>query len=474
MHQRPPDDALLLLLDLAAENPIDATEIFAQLDYTSPPPVIRATEFGAVPSGRGWDSVQLQPWSRAIEHMLLRAREHLRPRTELLVAGRAGLGSFAELGLRLSSWHDGVTVLNQRKGERTWDSCSLEGGDPDAAPFFDEILVQPREGHPDPARGRVAVVVSTGDEVPLETIEAFFAEHREPLLGTITLRARPPQDKPAKLVTSANAPALARTLCVEFDKIRHAFRGQRGLAVFIAGPAQLAFLTGRAINPNVYRSVWFPHWRDGRYVMGARVPWLDTIRVRMLLASPSDLPPIDLTREEQVAMTALDRPLARDRIDLVIDQSATYHDLHDVLSHDHPHILHFSGHGNPNAVAFAKDGAGTRDAVSVDELVHTLRSASNPRDRPRLVILNACHSAAPAKALTQVVDFAIGMSDTIKNNRSIAFTRRFYDALARGRTLYEAFDQARAYLAHAPAAAGLLELCCREGCDPRELRFFEP
>jgi hypothetical protein len=475
MHTRPPDEALLLLLDLAAENPLYADEILSRLDRDPPPRVLRATDFGAVPSGRGWDPVHLHAWSESIDRMLLRAREHLGPRTELFVAGRAGLGSFAELGLRLSSWHDGVTVLNHRKGQPTLDICSLEGGEPDALPFFDEVTVRPRPGLPDAARGRVAVIVSTGDEVPDATIEAFFQEHREPLLGTITLRARPPRHAPAKLVTPANTPGLARELCMEFDKIRHAFRSQRGLAVFIAGPAQLAFLVGRAINPNVYRSVWFPHWRGDRYAMGAKVPWLDTVRVRMMLAAPSDLQPLDLTRAAQAAITALDHPRARDRVDLVLDLNSTYHEVFDVLLHDRPHILHFGGHGNPEAIAVVKDGSGTREALPIDNLIRALRATSDPHDRPRVVILNACRTAAPAKALTEVVDFAIGTSDTIKDNRAVAFTRRFYAALACGGTLYDAFEQARAYLAHAgPRAEGLLELCCREGCDPKALRFFPP
>ena len=475
MPHPPPDDALLLLLDLAAENPVDADTLLTQLHRTPPPRVLRATDFGAIPSGRGFDPAQLSAWSTAIDRMLLEARQHMGPRTELLVAGRAGLGSFAELGLRLSPWHDTVTILNKRKDQRAWDVCPLEGGDPNAGPFFDEITVQHRATNIDSPRGRVAVVVSAGDEVPVPTIEAFFHEQHEPLLGIVTLRARPPRGAPAKLVTPGNTPALARELCVEFDKLRHAFRDQRGLAVFVAGPAQLAFLAGRAINPNVYRSAWFPHWYGDRYGMGARVPWLDTIRVRLLLASPADLPPLDLTREQQAALTVLDRPLSRDRVEIVLDLNATYHGLFEVLLYDRPHILQLCGHANPNAIAMTKDGAGTRDEVPVDDLVRALRSTTDPNDRPRVVILNGCRTSAPARALTEVVDFAIGTSDTIKDNRAIAFTRRFFDALAAGHTLYDAFEQARAWLAHAgPRAAGLLELHCREGCDPRALRFFTP
>jgi len=475
MHDASPDAALLLLLDLAAENQLDVAGLLSQLDRDPPPRVLRATDFGATPSGRGWDPAQLPAWSEAIERMLHHARQHMSPRTELLVAGRAGLGSFAELGLRLSAWHDVVTVLNQRKGQRTWDLCSLDGGEPETTPFFDEIGMQQPQHHLDPARGRVAVIVSSGDEIPAVTIEAFFHEHREPLLGTITLRARPPANAPAKLVTPANTPALARELCVELDKIRHTFRGQQGLAVFIAGPAQLAFLTGRAINPNIYRSVWFPHWRSDHYAMGAKVPWLDTIRVRVMLASPSDLGPLDSTRAAQMTITALDHPRARERVDLVLDLNATYHEIFHVLLNDRPHILHFGGHANPEAIAVVKDGSGTRDEVPIENLVRALRAMGEPHERPRLVILNACRTAAPAKALTEVVDYAIGTSDTIKDNRAIAFNRRFYEALACGRTLYDAFEQARAYLAHAgPRAAGLLELHCREGCDPRTLRFFPP
>src|SRR5690606_32457967 len=158
-----------------------------------------------------------------------------------------------------------------------------------------------------------------------------------------------------------------------------------------------------------------------------------------------------------------------------VDDSATYHDLFDVLQHDRPHILHFGGHGNPEAVAFVKDGPGTREVVPIEELVRALRTASDPHDRPRVVVLNACESSAPAKALTEVVDFAIGTSHAIKEERTVAFTRRFYDALASGRTLLEAFEQCRAYFAQAgDFGAGLLRLHCGEGCDPSALRFFSP
>lgn len=474
MYKPRPDDALLLLLDLAAENPVDAAGILSQLAMEPPPRVLRATDFGATAAGRGWDPAQLPAWSEAIERMLQRAHDHSGPSTELFVAGRAGLGSFAELGLRVSSWRDHVTLLNQRKGQRTWDVCRLEG-EPTAAPFFDEVVIAHNEHLPSSARGRVAVVVSTGDAVPRHTLAAFFADHREPWLGTVTLRACPPPDGAAKFVTPESTPTLARELCLHFDRIRHAFPEQRGLAVFVAGPAQLAFLAGRAVNPSVYRSTWFPHWCGDRYAMGAKVPWLDTIRVRMLLASPSDLSPLHLDEEELVTLTALDGPLARDRVDIVVDQRATYHDLFDVLASDRPHIVHFGGHGNTDAIAFVKEGMGTRDAVPVSVVAEALRATTDPHDRPRLVILNACKTASIAKALTEVVDFAIGMTHVIKNDRAIAFTRRFYDALARGRTVRGAFDEARAYFAQAgDHAAGLIELCCREGCDPDGLRFFAP
>lgn len=462
-------ERVLLMLDISDENPLDSEQILAMHPGSPSTKIFSVTEFGAVRVGRGWSAEQCRSHSTAIEAMVTAARPYIGWRTELLVAGRAGLASFAELGLRVSSWHEDVTFINRRK-DGQWDFCSIRGVD-DGRPYFDQIHF-PRGSAND--GGRVAVVISSGYTVEPALIERFFEQQQETLRSIVTLRAVPPEGSATKEVTVQNTPRLARSLCTEIEKIKLLYPGQRGLAVFVAGPAQLAFLVGRAINPNVYASVWFPHRHDNRYVTGSKVPWVDVVRVRMLLSDPLDLPPIDLEQEQLIAVEVLDTPIARDRIDVQVKRAATLHDLFDILLHDRPQIVHFSGHGRTDAIGFTSDDGSRVDIVPAEVLRRVLQSARDPIDPPRLVVLNACMTEDQARALTEHVDFAIGMRPAVKDERAITFTRRLYDALASGRSLQNAFDQARDCLSKwGPEGEDTPKLFCRPGCNASEACFFD-
>jgi hypothetical protein len=54
------------------------------------------------------------------------------------------------------------------------------------------------------------------------------------------------------------------------------------------------------------------------------------------------------------------------------------------------------------------------------------------KDNVRVVVLNACYSAAQAKGIVKEIDCAVGMSDAIGDDHAIAFATEFYQALAQG------------------------------------------
>jgi hypothetical protein len=56
------------------------------------------------------------------------------------------------------------------------------------------------------------------------------------------------------------------------------------------------------------------------------------------------------------------------------------------------------------------------------------------------VVLNACFSEAQAEAIAKHIDCVVGMSKTIKDRSAISFAASFYQALAYGRTVQEAYD----------------------------------
>jgi len=71
---------------------------------------------------------------------------------------------------------------------------------------------------------------------------------------------------------------------------------------------------------------------------------------------------------------------------------------------------------------------------------------STLKDKIRVVVLNACYSKEQAEAITQVIDCAVGMSDSIGDRAAITFAASFYRAIAFGRSVKEAFDQGIASL----------------------------
>ena len=62
------------------------------------------------------------------------------------------------------------------------------------------------------------------------------------------------------------------------------------------------------------------------------------------------------------------------------------------------------------------------------------------KDNIRCVVLNACFSKAQAEAISKHIDCVIGMSKAIKDNSAVSFAASFYQALAFGRNIQEAFD----------------------------------
>jgi len=127
----------------------------------------------------------------------------------------------------------------------------------------------------------------------------------------------------------------------------------------------------------------------------------------------------------------------------------TRHHLADALAAGTPdtayQVVHFSGHGAPDGLAL-EDELGRTDFVTAGELVDIFR------DRPaRLVVLNACRTEAIARRLHQKagVPAVIATTDLLRDDEAALFTARLYAWLARGRSVAEAFAEARRALRYA-------------------------
>jgi NB-ARC domain-containing protein len=190
---------------------------------------------------------------------------------------------------------------------------------------------------------------------------------------------------------------------------------------------------------------------------------INNIKALLLATNQLGLAYVRLGDEIREIDTKLQLSLYRDSFQLIPHQSVRVSDISRYLLRSEPHIVHFSGHGRPSEGIILEDDAGNIAPVGEAQLkgifgVH--------KGNIRLVFLNTCYSKSHAEAISQVIDYAIGMDGQIKDKSAIAFASSFYQNLAFGKSLRQAFDAAKEELillglegAEAPA------LLVKEGAD---------
>ena len=96
-------------------------------------------------------------------------------------------------------------------------------------------------------------------------------------------------------------------------------------------------------------------------------------------------------------------------------------------------------------------------------------------DNIRIVVFNTCYSSEQAEAVTQYVDIAIGMSTEIDDEAARTFSAQFYSAIGFGRSVRQAFDQAKLALElDGVPDADAPELFVRDGVDPEQVVLVRP
>lgn len=141
-------------------------------------------------------------------------------------------------------------------------------------------------------------------------------------------------------------------------------------------------------------------------------------------------------------------------------------DLSRMLRLHTPNVLHFSGHGTANGELIFETDSGGRTAVTPDVMTALLRPF---RDSLRLVLLNACYSQSQAQTLVEDIDCCIGMSCAVEDEMALTFAQAFYELIAVGSSVAEAFHlacQELATLTADRAWSSIPRLLTRSGLDP--------
>jgi hypothetical protein len=185
------------------------------------------------------------------------------------------------------------------------------------------------------------------------------------------------------------------------------------------------------------------------------LPLEPPLRVLALIASPRTLPQLDVAAERARLEESLAELVTTGWIHLEWLLDAGWQELHEKLLDETWHVVHFIGHGSydhtrdEGVLAFVRPD-GRADLVNASSFTDLLHEA---RQRPRMVVLNACltgaagpddlFSGTAAALVRSGINAVAAMQFAISDKAAIAFARGFYMSLAHGRSMDEAMRSGR-------------------------------
>ena len=193
----------------------------------------------------------------------------------------------------------------------------------------------------------------------------------------------------------------------------------------------------------------------------------EPIKILFLASNPTDISRIRIDEELREIDERISIGSHRERFELIPHFAVRPKDLTRGLLKHQPHILHFSGHGSSSSGIVLEDNNGKTKVVAAADIAELL---SIIQDNLRVVVLNACYSSLQASGITESIDCAIGMNDIVGDRSAIIFSATFYESLAFGRSVYEAFKLGVVQLkTEGAAGAETPTLLTKQGVDLRKV-----
>lgn len=176
----------------------------------------------------------------------------------------------------------------------------------------------------------------------------------------------------------------------------------------------------------------------GSDAIGANSTPSATGKTKILFLAANPISTTRLRLDEEVQKISLNLKLAKERDNLILSQewAVTPDILMQAILDTSPQIIHFSGHGEQEGI-YLEDEQGKPQSVGTEALANLFRLF---QDSVQCVLLNACYSAAQAKAIKEHIPHVIGMSSAIQDTSAISFTTGFYKAIGAGRDIPFAFE----------------------------------
>ena len=209
--------------------------------------------------------------------------------------------------------------------------------------------------------------------------------------------------------------------------------------------------------------------------------------ILFLAANPRARNPLQLAEECAEIQRELKMSPYRDDFQFESRWAVSIDELMRHLNELAPTVVHFAGHGAgkpagsergsgtqrdivvPGAAGGAEGGICLQDEQGQPQLVSPRALAMMIRaagGSARVVVLNACYTAAQADVLRDKVECIVGMDGAIEDDAARAFAIRFYGALGNRRSVGNAVDQGIAALAAKQMPDEQLPRCMtRDGVD---------
>jgi uncharacterized repeat protein (TIGR01451 family) len=159
-----------------------------------------------------------------------------------------------------------------------------------------------------------------------------------------------------------------------------------------------------------------------------------------LVAQPRNADALGSYREMREVERLLRLGRVQERYRLEHCVAARLRDIGQALGDYWPQIVHFAGHGRGDGSLAVENDFGRASFVNPTGLANLLGGFT---PSVRCVIVNACHSLALAEAMSEQIDYVVGMRSEILDSASVQFSVGFYQGLFAGKAIPDAFRQGR-------------------------------
>ncbi|MFZ1027001.1 MAG: CHAT domain-containing protein [Limnoraphis robusta] len=160
--------------------------------------------------------------------------------------------------------------------------------------------------------------------------------------------------------------------------------------------------------------------------------------ILILAANPQNTTRLRLEEEIREIDEGLRRANQRHQYKLEQKLAVRSRDFYRAILDYKPSIVHFCGHGVGQEGIVLEDDTGKSAVVPTDALASMFKLFATKG--VECVILNACYSEVQATAISQYVNYVLGMNKAVGDKAALAFSVAFYDGLAAGYEVEEAHE----------------------------------